>query len=272
MQAVSLTYWPLGTYTGGVGRCNTAQPYQPNDVLVYQFMQRQRCGAAATSSVHYPFAFALFEVPLAWVYQCLYLATAAFSCPTYDDSYTFAETLGQAPFQQFDFTHGSASESSSTAAQRHLRTAPGPAASRVLPCITCARPMHAWPWQPGIICVRPGLAASSVRSSITGMFAWPCIKRSRSGIIMMTIMICQCALHGITCARPASCARGPASCSCGLRPSCVTRTRPGIMMMMCALHGWAGEVGLARGDFIICKRKTVYRFFFFDLSYERRKT
>ena len=74
-------------------------------------MQRPQYGAAATSFVYYPFAFALFEVPLASVYQCLYLAgvvldptTTAFSCPAYDASYTLAETLGQAPFQQFDFT------------------------------------------------------------------------------------------------------------------------------------------------------------------------
>ena len=79
--------------------------------LVYQSMQRPQYGAAATSFVYYPFAFALFEVPLASVYQCLYLAgvvldptTTAFSCPAYDASYTLAETLGQAPFQQFDFT------------------------------------------------------------------------------------------------------------------------------------------------------------------------
>ena len=79
--------------------------------LVYQSMQRPRYGAAAAASVYYPFTFALFEVPLAWMYHYSYLAglvlnpsSTPFSCPTYDDSYTLAETLGQGPFQQFDLT------------------------------------------------------------------------------------------------------------------------------------------------------------------------
>ena len=70
-------------------------------------MQRPRYAAAA-SSVCCLFAFALLEVPLAWVRQRLYLAgvaldptAAAFSCPGYDDS---CALRARAPLQQFDFT------------------------------------------------------------------------------------------------------------------------------------------------------------------------
>ena len=122
--------------------------------LVYQSMQRPQYGSAPTSSVYYPFAFALFEVPLAWVYQCLYLAgmvldptTTAFSCPAYDDSYTLAETLGQAPFQQFDFTRVLAAPTSCGRSPSSTRRCRRPSRrSRASP--SSCRAAGPWAWPP----------------------------------------------------------------------------------------------------------------------------
>ena len=67
------------------------------------------------SSVYFPFDFALYEIPLAWIYQCVYVAgvvlggtTTTITCQKYEDGKSLAEASLQADTsvsgQAFDFT------------------------------------------------------------------------------------------------------------------------------------------------------------------------
>ena len=77
---------------------------------LYLSMQPNRYNSSV-AAVYYPFMFALYEIPLAWIYQCTYLAgvevnpsATTIQCVPYSQSQTLATVLGQPPSQPLDST------------------------------------------------------------------------------------------------------------------------------------------------------------------------
>lgn len=78
---------------------------------LFQSMQSPQRYGGVSSSLHYPFTFALYEIPLAWVYQCSFLAgitvdpsLRTIPCPAYEQAQTLAVVQGQPASQPLDAT------------------------------------------------------------------------------------------------------------------------------------------------------------------------